>query len=68
MAVIFAVSKSPTGVVLTMNVDEVAPAGTVADDGTFALEVLDVRLMIRPPAGAILVSWTVPTADWLPTT
>jgi hypothetical protein len=36
-----------------VNVVELAPAGTLTDDGTVKADVPDVRLTAAPPAGAV---------------
>src|SRR5581483_5062118 len=57
-----AVVAVETAVVLTEKVAEVAPAATVTWAGALTEEVLEVRATTRPPAGAAVVSVTVPDA------
>lgn len=54
--------------VLTVNVAEVCPAGTVTEEGTDAAAPLLARLTARPPLGACAFSVTVPVADDPPVT
>ena len=59
-----------TGVVVSVNVAEVLPAGTatVPIAGTWATDVLPLcRLIIAPPAGAAPFSVTVPVEGFPPT-
>jgi hypothetical protein len=42
----------PMPLVVTLNVAEVAPAGTVIEDGTVAAVLLEFRLTEIPPARA----------------
>lgn len=68
-AVIVDVADAPTALVLTVNEAVVAPARTVTEAGTVATEVLLLeRVTIVPPAGAALVSVTVPLDELPPVT
>jgi len=58
--VIVAVVTALTGVVLTVNVTEVEPAGTVTEAGTVALVELEDRLTTVPPVPAAPFRVTVP--------
>jgi hypothetical protein len=63
MAVVAAVTLP----VVTENVAVVAPWGTVTAVGTFAVEGLELeRDTETPPLPAAEVRWTVPVADWPP--
>src|SRR6266513_182170 len=56
-------------VVATLNVAELAPAGTVTLGGTLArVELLLARFTNTPPVGAALVRFTVPVEVEPPTT
>src|SRR5262245_14477572 len=57
-----------TVLVLTGNVFVVAPAATVTETGTVAAALLLVSVTIAPPAGAALLSVTVPVLLTLPVT
>ena len=58
-----------TGVVITTNVAEVAPAITVTLTGTCATAVLPLdRLTTAPPGGAAASNLTVPVDEVAPTT
>ena len=58
-----------TPLVVTANVFVVAPAATVTEPGTVAaLVLLLVSVTTAPPAGAALVSVTVPVLPALPVT
>lgn len=57
---IVAVVTALTGVVLTVNVTEVEPAGTVTEAGTVALVELEDRLTTVPPVPAAPFRVTVP--------
>ena len=58
-----------TGVVVTVNVTEVAPAATVTIAGTCAAAVLLlVSTTTAPPVGAAWVNVTVPADEVPPTT
>jgi len=58
-----------TGVVVTANVTEVAPAATVTLAGTCAAAVLLLdSVTIAPPVGAAWVNVTVPVDEVPPTT
>ena len=57
-----------TAPVVIVKVAVVAPAGTLTDPGTDALELLDARGTVAPPVGATDASVTVPLADWPPRT
>ena len=46
----------------------VAPAATVTDPGTVALELLELSVIFVPPVGAAAKSVTVPVADVPPWT
>ena len=50
-----------TGVVAMVTVADVAPAGTITDDGMLALELLDVKPTTMPPVGARPDIFTVQT-------
>jgi hypothetical protein len=51
--------------VLTENVAEVEPAGTVTEDGTLAAVVLELESDTEtPPLPAAAVKLTVPVPDW----
>ena len=54
--------------VLTVNVALVAPAGTVTAEGTLAAPLSLARATCAPPAGAGLLSVTVPVEDCTPPT
>ena len=45
--------------VVTVNVAEVAPAGTVADAGVVSRELVSDRVTVAPPAGAGWLNVTV---------
>jgi len=68
VAEMLAVTVAETPVVETVNVAEVAPAGTVTEAGTVALALSDWRLTVIPPVGAAPLSVTVPTEDTPPRT
>jgi len=58
-----------TTLVVTVKVADTLPAATVTDGGTCAAEVLPLcNVTIAPPAGAALVSVTVPVELFPPTT
>jgi len=58
-----------TATVVTMKFAELAPAGTSTLAGTFASAAFDESSdTVAPPAGAALVSVTVPVEDTPPTT
>lgn len=58
-----------TGLVVTVNVAEVAFAGTVTLASTWAAETLLLeRVTTAPPVGAALISVTVPVEEVPPTT
>ena len=57
-----------TTAVFTGNVALVAPAGIVTLDGTLAAELLLESATLAPPAGAALLSLTVPVDDCNPPT
>jgi hypothetical protein len=63
-----AVVEAATGVVATLNVVEVAPAGTIIVDGAVAVGLLDVTAMTAPPAGAAMLIVTVAVEALLPAT
>jgi hypothetical protein len=51
--------------VVTVNVAEVEPAGTVTEDGTLAAVVLELESETEiPPLPAAVVKFTVPVPDW----
>ena len=49
-----------TGCVVTVNVNEVEPAGIVAEVGMLAAVLVVLRVTVTPPAGASPFSFTVP--------
>ena len=58
-----------TGLVVTVNVTVLLPAGIVAEDGTWALAVLLLaRVTTAPDGGAAPLSVKVPVDDDPPTT
>jgi hypothetical protein len=57
-----------TALVLTVKVALVVPAGTVTLDGTLAAPLLLESISCAPPAGAGLLSVTVPVDDCAPVT
>ncbi len=63
-----AVALVAIGLVVMVNVADVAPAATVTDAGTAAAARFDDRTTTRPPVGAGPVSVTVPVADTPPST
>jgi hypothetical protein len=69
-AVIVAVCSVETTLVVTVNVIEVEPAGTVTVPpvGTMAAVSLEESVTTTPPVGAACVRVTVPTEDAPPTT
>jgi len=68
VAEIDAVVDVPTGVVVTVKVAVVAPEATVTVAGTVALELLEVRATLTPPAPAAVFKVTVPVDVFPPTT
>ena len=60
VAVMVAVVAVVTARVFTVNVTDVAPAGTVTVAGTVAFAELEVSLTTSPPAGAAELRVTVP--------
>jgi hypothetical protein len=58
----------PTGTVLTVNVADVAPAGTVIEFGAVAFTLEDERDTSRPPVGAGLLRLTVAVEEPPPAT
>jgi hypothetical protein len=51
--------------VVTVNVAEAEPAGTVTEDGTLAAVVLELESETEiPPLPAAVVKLTVPVPDW----
>jgi hypothetical protein len=68
VAVSVAEVELDTGVVVIENVPEVAPAATVAVEGTEAVALLDERLITNPPVGAGPLSVRVPVELDPPTT
>lgn len=68
VAVMVAVVAVVTARVLTVNVTDVAPAGTVTVAGTVALAELEVSLTTSPPVGAAELRFTVPVEGDPPTT
>jgi hypothetical protein len=69
VAVTVAVATAATGWVVTVNVAEVLPAGTVTLLGTVAADVLLLeRVTAAPPIGAAPLSVTVPVEDDPPVT
>lgn len=65
---IVAVVVLDTVVVEIVKVALVAPAGTVTEAGTVALELLEERFTATPPVGAAPVRVTVPTEEAPPAT
>ena len=62
--VIVITASQPVANVLTVNVADVCPAGTVTEDGRLVTHGLLVdRATIAPPLGAVAVSVTVPRED-----
>ena len=59
MAVIVELALLPMVPVVTVKVAEVAPAATATELGTVRLELLFVRDTLKPPVGALPLSWTV---------
>ena len=55
-----------TALVLTVKVTLVLPAGTVTLEGTLAAPLLLESVTCAPPAGAALLSVTVPVEDCAP--
>ena len=68
VAVIVAEAFAATAVVVTLNVAEVDPAGTVTVAGTVAEALFDASAMEIPPVGAAALIVTVPTEATPPTT
>jgi len=68
VAVITAVVVVVTDVVVTVNVVDVEPDGTVTLFGTLALELLLLKLTTLPPEGAAELNVTVPVELFPPTT
>ncbi len=64
--VIFAATVAVTGEVVTINVVEVDPAGTVTVAGTTALLLLEANLTTSPPLGAGPVTVAVPVEELPP--
>jgi hypothetical protein len=60
--------EAVTGVVFTVKVALVAPAGTVTLEGTLAAALSVARVTWAPPVDAGPVSVTVPVEDWTPPT
>jgi hypothetical protein len=57
-----------TALVVTENVAEVEPCGTVTETGTLAAAVFELESdTTAPPEPAIEVRLTVPVPDWPPT-
>ena len=67
-AEIVAVIAAVTELVVTVKVAVLAPAAIITLLGTFALDVLEVRVTVVPPAGAAVGLVTVPVALVPPTT
>jgi len=69
---ILAVTDADVGIatptVVTVNVVEFEPAGTVTVDWTVASVLLEARLTVSPPIGAFVFSVTVPVAEAPPRT
>lgn len=60
-----AVARPLTAPVLTLNLTEVAPWGTVTLEGTLAVLALELeRENVTPPAPAAALSLMVPVPDW----
>jgi hypothetical protein len=53
----------PTGLVEASKVADVEPADTTMDAGTETTAELDLRLTLRPPAGAAALRVTVPVVS-----
>ena len=68
VAVIVAVVCADTAVVATVKVAVVAPAATVTELGTVALDVLDESVTTVPPVPAGPLKVTVPVEEWVPVT
>jgi len=66
--VIVAEVFEPTGVVVTLNVADVLPAGIITVAGTIADDWLLESVTASPPAGATLLILTVPVEDLPPFT
>lgn len=67
-AVMVDVACAETGTVVTVNVVELLPEGTVTEAGTVVAELLSERLTTAPPAGALPESVTVPVLEVPPGT
>jgi hypothetical protein len=59
-ALIVSLALAATGSVVTVNVAELEPLGTVIDDGTAADEADEARVTLAPPWPALAESVTVP--------
>lgn len=68
MAEIVAATFADTLIVETVNVTEVAPAGTVTAAGTVASGEFEARVIVYPPIGAAPPRVTVPVELIPPTT
>jgi len=67
-AAIVAATLPETTEVVIVNVAELAPAGIVSVEGIEALVLLELNLIVMPPAGAVPLRVTVPVEDNPPTT
>ena len=67
-AVMTTLTCAPVGLVRTVNVTELCPAGTVTDAGTVTEGSLDVSVITIPPAGAVPIRVTVPVTITPPIT
>jgi hypothetical protein len=65
-AVTVRVTLVGTALAVTINVPVVDPPGTVTDAGVVRYEPLSVSPMVKPPAGAAVLSTTVHTSDSAP--
>ena len=68
LPVMVACTVAVTGLVVTVKLAEVCPAGTVVEAGTWALELLLCRFTTRPPEGAGSLNVTVPVEGLPPVT
>lgn len=68
VAVMVAEVEVDTALVVIVNVAVVAPAATVTEPGTVALELLELRLTVEPPVGAAAYRVMVPVDEVPPCT